>query len=151
MRNTILTGDCRDTMKTIPSGSVNTIITSPPFYGLRDYGHDSQIGLEETPGEFVSQLVGVFSEGHRVLRDDGTLWVNMGDSYAGSWGAQSKNNTDVKRSMDNIEAFPSRSHSGSTTHLNGIKPKDLMGIPDPPTNDKSKKLEFQRDRERTAR
>lgn len=76
-------GDCRVLLKRMPDACVQTIITSPPFYGLRDYGHDGQIGLEETPELFVAELVGVFTEAKRVLRDDGTVWVNLGDSYAG--------------------------------------------------------------------
>ena len=80
--NSVLVGDCRETLSGIEAGSVHCAVTSPPYFGLRDYGHDSQIGLESTPQEFVSELVKVFAEVHRVLRDDGTLWVNMGDSYA---------------------------------------------------------------------
>lgn len=67
----------------IPSKSINSCVTSPPYFGLRDYGHDSQIGLERTPEAYVSELVAVFREVHRTLRDDGTLWLNLGDSYAG--------------------------------------------------------------------
>ncbi len=88
----ILTGDCRDVLATLPDASVNCCVTSPTYYGLRDYGHAGQMGLEPTPDEFVSGMVDVFREVRRVLRDDGTLWLNMGDSYAGSWGAQSRGN-----------------------------------------------------------
>lgn len=77
----VLTGDCRTSMRCLPSQSVNCCVTSPPYFGLRDYGVDGQIGLEQTPGEFVAELVDVFREVRRVLRDDGTLWVNIGDSY----------------------------------------------------------------------
>jgi hypothetical protein len=78
----IIEGDCRDTLATLEAGSVQTCVTSPPYFGLRDYGHDGQIGqLEPTPDEFVAALVGVFREVRRVLRDDGTIWVNLGDSY----------------------------------------------------------------------
>ncbi|RMP41764.1 DNA methylase N-4/N-6, partial [Pseudomonas amygdali pv. lachrymans] len=78
----ILLGDCIDVMRTLPDESVHTCVTSPPYYGLRDYGVEGQIGLEETPAEFIARLVDVFREVRRVLRADGTIWVNMGDSYA---------------------------------------------------------------------
>ena len=74
-------GDCLQTLRSLPSESVNTCVTSPPYFGLCDYGHDGQIGLEATPDEFVAKLVAVFREVRRVLRDDGTLWLNLGDSY----------------------------------------------------------------------
>lgn len=75
-------GDCIETMRSMPDGIVQTCVTSPPYFGLRDYGHPGQIGLEETPAAFVAKLVEVFQEVRRVLRDDGTLWLNLGDSYA---------------------------------------------------------------------
>jgi DNA modification methylase len=79
---TILTGDCREVLKTLPDASVNCCVTSPPYWGLRDYGHAEQIGLERTPEEYVVNLVAVFREVRRLLCDDGTLWLNLGDSYA---------------------------------------------------------------------
>src|ERR1035437_3478528 len=79
-------GDALEVLKTLPSESVNCCITSPPYYGLRDYGVDGQIGLDQTPGQYVERLVTVFREMRRVLRDDGTFWLNISDSYAGSWG-----------------------------------------------------------------
>lgn len=78
------TGDCRALLDQLPDGCVQTCITSPPYFGLRDYGLDGQIGLEETPAAFVAELVAIFSKVRRVLHDDGTLWINIGDSYAGS-------------------------------------------------------------------
>ena len=78
----ILTGDCRETLKTLPDNSVHCVVTSPPYFGLRDYGCDGQIGLEATPDEFVAEMVAVFREVRRVLRDDGTCWINLGSSYA---------------------------------------------------------------------
>ena len=78
---TILQGDCRETLKTLPDNSVHCVVTSPPYFGLRDYGCDGQIGLEDTPDAFVAEMVTVFREVRRVLRDDGTLWLNLGDSY----------------------------------------------------------------------
>ncbi|MDH2013437.1 site-specific DNA-methyltransferase [Pseudomonas juntendi] len=78
----ILVGDCIEMMRTLPDQSVHTCITSPPYFGLRDYGVDGQIGLEASPREFIESLVAVFREVRRVLRNDGTLWMNLGDSYA---------------------------------------------------------------------
>lgn len=78
----IFQGDCLSGLRQIPDGTVNTCVTSPPYFGLRDYGHEGQIGLEPTPDEFVAALVCVFREVRRVLRDDGTLWLNLGDSYS---------------------------------------------------------------------
>ena len=75
------TGNCLDILPTMEAGSVNCCVTSPPYFGLRDYGNDEQIGLEETPEAFVESMVNVFSEVKRVLADDGTLWLNLGDSY----------------------------------------------------------------------
>ena len=77
----ILVGDCIESMRGLPDQSVHTCVTSPPYFGLRDYGHDGQIGLEPTPDAFVAKLAEVFREVRRVLRDDGTLWLNLGDSY----------------------------------------------------------------------
>ena len=83
----IVEGDACERLAELEPESVQTCITSPPYFGLRDYGHDGQIGLEATPDEYVASLVDVFRGVRRVLRDDGTLWLNLGDSYAGSWGA----------------------------------------------------------------
>lgn len=78
----VIVGDCIDGMRGLEAGSVHTCVTSPPYFGLRDYGMDGQIGLEDTPAAYISRLVEVFREVRRVLRDDGTLWLNLGDSYA---------------------------------------------------------------------
>lgn len=75
-------GDVRQKLKEMPDESINCIVTSPPYFGLRDYGMPDQIGLEQSPDEFVGVLVDVFREARRVLRADGTLWLNIGDSYA---------------------------------------------------------------------
>lgn len=88
----VLVGDCQEMLSMfIEDKSVQTCVTSPPYFGLRDYGHEGQIGLEETPEEYVRKLVEVFREVKRVLKDDGTLWLNIGDSYAnvGKWGVSS--------------------------------------------------------------
>jgi len=78
----ILNGDALEMLRTLPDESVNCCVTSPPYYGLRDYGAAGQIGLESTPEQYIERLVSVFREVRRVLRDDGTLWLNVGDSYA---------------------------------------------------------------------
>ena len=78
----IITGEATEALRLLPSGCCSTCVTSPPYYGLRNYGEDGQIGLEETPEEYTRRLVEVFREVSRVLKDDGTLWLNIGDSYA---------------------------------------------------------------------
>lgn len=82
----IITGDVLEVIKELPDCCCSTCVTSPPYYGLRNYGTYGQIGLEETPDKYIERLVEVFREVRRVLKDDGTLWLNMGDSYAGSNG-----------------------------------------------------------------
>ena len=83
----VLIGDAIDQLKTLDSKSIHCCVTSPPYYSLRDYGNDGQIGLEPTLAEYIDKLVEVFREVKRVLRDDGTLWLNIGDSYNGTGGA----------------------------------------------------------------
>src|SRR4051812_13982203 len=78
----ILNGDAVERLRTLPAATVQTCVTSPPYWGLRDYGVDGQIGLEQTHWKYVEHVVEVFAEVHRVLRDDGTLWLNLGDCYA---------------------------------------------------------------------
>jgi DNA modification methylase len=112
-------GDCSQVMRTLPEESVHTIITSPPYYGLRDYGHEGQLGQEDTPDEYVEHLRQVFSEARRVLRRDGLLWLNLGDSYAaGGRGAGSSKQPSNKGSLLPPKRAPA-----------GYKPKDLLGIP----------------------
>jgi DNA modification methylase len=118
----ILVGDNRTTLKTLESGSVQTCITSPPYWGLRDYGEDEQIGMEKTPEQFVEELCKVFDEVWRVLADDGTLWLNLGDSYSGS-GKGPSGNLGAKHDERNME------HKHSAIVPDGLKPKDLVGIP----------------------
>ena len=121
-------------IRTLPEESVHCCVTSPPYFGLRDYGVAGQIGLEPTPDEFVAKLVAVFREVRRVLRDDGTLWLNLGDSYAGYWGDANAKKEGRRSSADtngwtngfNMNARPSFHQAFSGT---GIKPKDLIGIP----------------------
>jgi DNA modification methylase len=81
MSVTILNGDCRQLLATLPADSISCCVTSPPYFGLRDYGVEGQIGLEPTPDAFVAEMVAVFREVRRVIRPDGTLWLNLGDSY----------------------------------------------------------------------
>lgn len=116
----ILQGNCLDKLKDLPEQSVNTCITSPPYWGLRDYGEGEQLGLEETPEEFVDNLVKVFREVKRVLRDDGTVWLNLGDSYS-SGGRTTTTNQTLRGDKDYGVTRPKPSK--------GIKPKDLIGIP----------------------
>ena len=124
--NRVHFGDCRGTLRRMPDGIVNTCVTSPPYFGLRDYGHPDQIGLEATPDEFIAKLVEVFREVRRVLRDDGTCWVNMGDSYAGGGGGNyNKTGVDsaVGHHVTNVRNRPEWLASA------GVKAKDLIGIP----------------------
>ena len=119
--NEILCGDALAMLRSLPDGIVQTCVTSPPYFGLRDYGVPGQIGLEESPDEYIQKLVEVFREVRRVLRKDGTLWLNCGDSYAGSGkGGQSEE----KRS-ENWQ--PTYINKGLTPR--GYKPKDLLMIP----------------------
>lgn len=115
-------GDCRGVLKTLPSSSVNCIVTSPPYFGLRDYGVDGQMGLEPLPDEFVAALVGVLHEARRVLRDDGTLWLNLGDSYWTAKGASC--GVDPKQGARRGRARPQ-----DRPAPDGLKGKDLIGIP----------------------
>lgn len=122
---TLYGGDCRAVMAEMPAESVHCVVTSPPYWGLRDYGTDGQLGLEATPEAYVANMVDVFREVRRVLRADGTLWLNLGDSYATGGGrvgerpgggAQGDN---WKGAMTSPNRMP----------LPGLKPKDLVGIP----------------------
>jgi len=129
--NEVFFGDCRDTMrKMIADGvRVQMCVTSPPYFGLRDYGHPGQLGLEPTPAEFVAALVEVFGLVHQLLADDGVLWLNLGDSYAtngGAHGGRQDNQTGVggKRTHDAGAGDQSVRRAPSE-----LKPKDLIGIP----------------------
>jgi hypothetical protein len=123
----------------LPDESVHCVVTSPPYWSLRDYGVPGQIGLEPTVDEWVGKMVAVFAEVRRVLRKDGTLWLNLGDSYAGSWGAQSRpNGTDEGSTLRggstlrarSIAAHPKgQTRTGSSKRTPGIKAKDLIGLP----------------------
>lgn len=126
MASRIYTGDCLQSLQALPDKTVNCCVTSPPHYGLRDYGHDGQIGLEETPEQYVEKLVPVFREVRRVLRDDATLWLNLGDSYSGSGkGAWDKN--DVQKEV--YVPKPGGKEASMNKVPLGCKPKDLIGTP----------------------
>lgn len=119
---TIRVGDCRAEMQQMDAESVQTCVTSPPYWGLRDYGDDNQLGLEKTPEAYVANMVDVFQEVKRVLKPDGTLWLNLGDSYSGSGKGPAGNlgKTHNERHMEG-------KHSAIVP--DGLKPKDLVGIP----------------------
>jgi hypothetical protein len=126
----LLEGDCRVTLRALPAGSVQTCVTSPPYFGLRDYDVDGQIGLEPSPDEFVVALVGVFREVRRVLRDDGTVWLNLGDSYCSTdkWGGGVGGNNGKHTATETGEV-PSWAVRRCIDSMPGVKPKDLLGIP----------------------
>lgn len=119
----ILVGDCRTRLRELPDGSVHTCVTSPPYFGLRNYNHADQIGLEKTPDAFVAELVAVFREVRRVMRDDGTLWLNLGDSYAANRSYQ------VESTKGGAKHGAAQDALGESRVPDGLKPKDLIGIP----------------------
>ena len=123
--STILIGDCLEVLRGLPDGVVQTCVTSPPYYGLRDYGCAGQIGLEATPDAYVARLIDVFREVRRVLRDDGTLWLNLGDSYKVHNGNRGASQGISGIINDAVPALP----SGSGLTVKDCKPKDLLGIP----------------------
>jgi DNA modification methylase len=133
---TLLQGHCLDVLKTLPEESVQTCITSPPYFGLRDYGCGGQIGLESTPEQFVQSLVDVFAEVHRVLKKDGTLWLNLGDSYAAQRSGTSMPAETLAGGVGGKgDKAAHRGHDGAAGHAHrnasniGLKHKDLIGIP----------------------
>lgn len=123
----ILTGDVRAMLKTLPDESVNCCVTSPPYWGLRDYGVEGQLGLESTPAEYVEKMVAVFSEVKRVLRDDATLWLNLGDSY-NSIGHKKSNSGYGSTGLAGGIAQAHTPLRRENTDPN-LKHKDLCGIP----------------------
>lgn len=120
----IIQGDCRDLAQTLPDNSVDCIVTSPPYWGLRDYGMPGQIGQEETPEEFIAVLVALFRELRRALKPEGTCWVNMGDSYAANRPYQ------VASTKGGPKHGPAQGNGGHGSKVpDGLKPKDLVGQP----------------------
>ena len=128
MNINILQGNCIETLQKLDDKSINTCITSPPYWGLRNYNdEEKQLGMEDTPEEFVDNLVKVFREVKRVLRDDGTVWLNLGDSYA-----MSSIRGGTKKFSGNVGAhnhYEKSIKKGKRKIPNGLKPKDLIGIP----------------------
>jgi DNA modification methylase len=119
MINNIFNEDCRETLKRIPDNFIDCVVTSPPYWGLRDYGANGQLGLEKTPEEYVEKMVAIFREIKRALKPEGTVWLNLGDSYAGGGcggHVDNKANKHIKSPKHNNPA-------------NNLKPKDLIGIP----------------------
>ena len=128
--NKVYFGDCRETMRDLKAQGlrVQCCVTSPPYFGLRDYGHPGQIGLEKTPAEYVQALVEVFDGVRDLLADDGVLWLNMGDSYAGYHGNK---NSELPTSSTNgwTNGYNENKRSAGRPQDVGLKPKDLIGIP----------------------
>jgi len=126
--NIIEFGDCRETMRRWASDGIKaqTCVTSPPYFGLRDYGRDGQIGMEETPEEYISEMVEVFRCVRDVLADDGTVWLNIGDSYCNSNGFARASPEYQREGRNNM---PANDRKLDKLHATGLKTKDLIGIP----------------------
>jgi len=126
-------GNCLDILPTLPEKSVDCCVTSPPYWGLRDYGVEGQLGLEETPDKFVDNLVKVFREVRRVLKDNGTLWLNLGDTYSNHRDSKSTSQTLAKGGSSEkahvIEKGKNHSRNSKMLKSVGLKHKDLVGIP----------------------
>ncbi len=122
-------GNVLDVLPTLAAGRFRCCVTSPPYWGLRDYGHADQIGLEPTPAEYVERMVRVFREVRRTLTDDGTCWINIGDSYAG--GALGRNDAgrDIGGRGGNREGSGNPGSQGARDAIDGVPPKNLIGIP----------------------
>ncbi len=123
-------GDCRDSLTKLKADGVKAqlCVTSPPYFGLRDYGHEGQIGLEQTPEEYIAAMVDVFRCVRGVLADDGTLWLNIGDSYARTGGTDRKVSETAKvgSTRNTLEQMSDRTSNAAAM---GLKSKDLIGIP----------------------
>ncbi len=140
---TIHHGDCRAVMREMEPESINCCVTSPPYFGLRDYGHPGQLGLESTPEEYTAAMVDVFREVRRVLRKDGTLWLNLGDSYSCQGGQHAGRGDNQKgvgannrqwregaaRADGELKEDGKSRRNRNGTAAPGVKPKDLIGIP----------------------
>ncbi len=122
--DTIHPMDALQFLRALPAGFVHCVVTSPPYYGLRDYGAAGQIGLEETPERYIARLVSIFAEVRRVLREDGTLWLNLGDTYAGGGRGGNPSESPHKKQATNAGSLA----PGQPVPA-GLKPKDLVGIP----------------------
>jgi len=131
-RLTILQGDALEMLKTLPEQSAQCCVTSPPYWGLRDYGVKGQLGLEKTPEKYVSKLVEIFREVRRVLKDDGTAWINIGDSFASGKGTcynPGGNTSSFNVHLKAANVHPLDRGSKSSLAKIGLKPKDLVGVP----------------------
>lgn len=129
LRNHIYTGNCLQVLRELPDSSVHCCVTSPPYWGLRDYGHPDQLGAEPDYRDFVAKLVEVFTEVHRVLRDDGTLWLNLGDTYVntgtgGNGATGGRDKSTLQSKMPPVGTTPVKRQVPA-----GLKVKDLAGIP----------------------
>ncbi len=130
--NKVYNIDCIEGMRQLSNGTIDCCITSPPYYGLRDYGAEGQIGLEDTLENYIAKMVEVFREVKRVLRDDGTLWLNLGDSYAGSGKGRNSDQEYHSKNKWKMQDNHTGAISGKLpihTVPAELKPKDLMGIP----------------------
>jgi len=132
MKATILVGDVLTRIKEIPDQTVQCVVTSPPYWGLRDYGHDGQIGLEATPQAYVENIVAVFREVRRILKDDGVLWLNLGDSYVHTQPGRNRNGTGGQ--IVRGEMYRRKNNKGDSDKFRGIvsmglKVKEIMGMP----------------------
>ncbi|CAM5360479.1 site-specific DNA-methyltransferase [Streptomyces viridochromogenes] len=138
---TLWLGDALETLRQMPDGSVSCVVTSPPYYALRDYGAEGQYGLEATPGEYVDRMRAVFTEVHRVLVNDGTLWLNLGDSYSSGRGALNTNfnerwhgeGNSGRRKQERGRPSRRRDRAGvaaSRRAVTGLPPKNLMMMPE---------------------
>mgnify|MGYP003137194805 CR=1 FL=1 len=116
----VMEGDALETLAGLGAGSVQCCVTSPPYWGLRDYGHPGQLGLEPTPGEYVARMVAVFAEVRRVLRDAGTLWLNLGDSYQPDH---------IQRARPNQGLNKRNARTHERRSAPGLRPKNLVGVP----------------------
>jgi DNA modification methylase len=124
----LISGDCRTALQSLPAKSIRTCVTSPPYWGLRDYGVDTQIGAEDSPDDYVASMVEVFREVRRVLSDDGTVWLNIGDTYASM--RDSKAVPDSLRKGNDGTAVPKAANRNpANLKAANIKHKDLIGIP----------------------
>lgn len=119
---TLYRGDCLEVLRWLPSDSVDCGVTSPPYWGLRDYGIDGQLGLESTPEEYIGKLVEIFREFRRILRNNGTLWLNLGDSYCGTGNKKDYQDPKYKKGRNGQTVAVSNK-------IKGLKSKDLVGIP----------------------
>jgi DNA modification methylase len=122
---TLLNGDCRSVLKSMPDESVNCCVTSPPYWGLRDYGVKGQIGLEANLEEYTATMVAIFEDVRRVLRSDGTLWMNMGDSY----NVATNKGRRYSATNNKNHGYWSKEHDDVRCNVPGLKPKDLVGQP----------------------